>query len=102
VCLPPRAGWICVAWRPELTVNAAVEVACWCAPDHNVHQVREGHWPATTTEELVEAFDAGIAILAGALDSGQFDPRSWRHDAGLPDAPPPSSVDLFPEANHDQ
>jgi hypothetical protein len=26
-----------IAWRPELTVNAAVEVGCWCRPDHNMH-----------------------------------------------------------------
>jgi hypothetical protein len=64
-----------VAWRPELTVNAAVEVACWCSPDHNMHQVREGHWPAAGADALVEAFAAGIAMLAGVLDSGPFDPR---------------------------
>jgi hypothetical protein len=77
-----------VAWRPELTVNAAVEVACWCPTDHNMHQVRESRWPATGTEELAEAFAAGITMLTGVLDSGPFDPRPWRLDAGLPDAPP--------------
>lgn len=77
-----------VAWRPELTVNAAVEVACWCSPDHNMHQVREGNWPAAGTDELVEAFAAGTAMLAGILDSGPFDPRPWRLEHGLPDAPP--------------
>lgn len=76
-----------VAWRPDLTVNAAVEVACWCSTDHNIHQVRESHWPVADTEELVEAFAAGVAMLAGVLDSGPFDPRPWRLDAGLPDAP---------------
>lgn len=75
-----------VAWRPELTVNAAVEIACWCPTDHNMHQVRESHWPVAGTEELVEAFAAGVAMLAGVLDSGPFDPRPWRLEAGLPDA----------------
>lgn len=76
-----------VGWRPELTVNAAVEVACWCSPDHNMHQVRESHWPVAGTEELVEAFAAGVTMLADVLDSGPFEPGPWRLDAGLPDAP---------------
>lgn len=77
-----------LAWRPQLTVNAAVQVGCWCSPDHNMHQVREGHWPVTDPSDLVEAFTAGTAMLAGVLDSGRFDPRIWRLEAGLPDAPP--------------
>jgi hypothetical protein len=76
-----------VAWHPELTVNAAVEVGCWCSPDHNMHQVRGGHGPVVGTDELVEAFTAGTATLVDVLDSGQFDPRLWRLEAGLPDAP---------------
>jgi hypothetical protein len=77
-----------VAWRPELTVNAAVEVACWCPQDHNMHQVREAHWQVTSCHDLVEAFAAGTAMLTNVLDSGPFDPRAWRVEVGLPDAPP--------------
>jgi hypothetical protein len=76
-----------VAWCPELTVNAAVEVACWCSQDHNMHQVRAEHWPVTNSHDLVQAFAAGTAMLTNVLDSGPFDPRAWRVEAGLPDAP---------------
>jgi hypothetical protein len=76
-----------VGWCPELTVNAAVEVACWCSHDHNMHQVRESRRPVANSDELVEAFAAGAAMLVGVLDSGRFDPRPWRFEAGLPDAP---------------
>src|SRR4051812_2889792 len=61
-----------VAWRPELTVNAAVEVGCWCSPNHNMHQVRTETWSAVGVDGLVAAFTAGTALLAGILDSGPF------------------------------
>jgi hypothetical protein len=76
-----------VSWCPELTVNAAVEVACWCPQDHNMHRVRESRRPVANRDELVEAFAAGTAMLMQVLDSGLFDPRPWRTEAGLPDAP---------------
>lgn len=76
-----------VGWCPDLTVNASVEVACWCSTYHNIHQVREGQWPVGDTEELVAAFSAGVVMVKGVLDTGPFDPRPWRLDAGLPDAP---------------
>jgi hypothetical protein len=77
-----------VARSPELSVNVAVEVACWCARDHNIHYVRESARPVADTAEVVEAFAAGVAMLTSVLNSGPFDPRPWRLDAGLPDAPP--------------
>ena len=76
-----------IAWCPALTVNAAVEVACWCPQDHGMHQVREACWPAATGAGLVDGFTAGAAMLIEVLDSGRFDPRPWRREAGLPDAP---------------
>jgi hypothetical protein len=78
-----------IAWikPPKLTVNAAVEVACWCPRDHNMHQVREASWPVADSHELVEAFAAGTAMLVDVLGSGPFEPRPWRLQAGLPDAP---------------
>jgi hypothetical protein len=78
-----------IAWLapPKLTVNAAVEVACWCPQDHNMHQVRTARWHAINSHELVEAFAAGTAMLLDVLATGPFDPRHWRVQAGLPDAP---------------
>lgn len=76
-----------IAWRPKLTVNAAVEVACWCPQDHNMHQVREAHWQVASRQDLVDSFAAGAVMLTEVLDSGPFDPRAWRVRAGLPDAP---------------
>jgi hypothetical protein len=73
-----------VAWSPQLTVNAAVEVACWCPQDHNMHQVRAAHWPVTNGRDLVEAFAAATAMVTNVLDSGPFDPSAWRVAAGLP------------------
>jgi hypothetical protein len=77
-----------IAWGPELTVNAAIEVACWCAQDHNMHAVREGHWQIAGPRDLADAFAAGIAMLADVLDSGPYEPGAWRVRTGLPDAPP--------------
>jgi hypothetical protein len=80
-----------IAWMapPKLTVNAAVEVACWCPQDHNMHQVRAAQWHAVNSRELVEAFAAGTAMLVDVLATGPFDPLPWRAQAGLPDAPKP-------------
>jgi hypothetical protein len=82
-----------IAWRkpPQLTVNAAVEVACWCPQDHNLHQVRATELLVASDHELIEAFAAGTAMLTDVLESGPFDPRPWRIRAGLPDAPTPAT-----------
>lgn len=77
-----------VAWCSGLTVNAAVEVACWCSQDHNMHQVRNERWTVTNSHDLAESFAAGTVLLTNVLDSGPFDPSAWRLEAGLPDAPP--------------
>jgi hypothetical protein len=78
-----------IAWRApqELCVNAAVEVACWCPKNHNMHQVRTARWHAVNSHELTEAFAAGIAVLLDVLAVGPFDPHPWRVQADLPDAP---------------
>ncbi|MDP9793063.1 hypothetical protein J2S43_001575 [Catenuloplanes nepalensis] len=77
-----------VAWCSALTVNAAVEVACWCPQDHNMHQVRSESWTVDTSHDLADGFAAGTTMLTNVLDSGRFDPGAWRLTAGLPDAPP--------------
>jgi hypothetical protein len=81
-----------IAWVAphRLTVNAAVEVACWCPHNHNMHRVRTAQWQAVNSRELVEAFAAGTAMLTGVLAAGPFDPHPWRVQAGLPDGPPAS------------
>jgi hypothetical protein len=78
-----------IAWLapPKLTVHAAVEVACWCPQDHNMHQVRKAQWHVGNSHELVEAFATGTAMLMDVLASGPFEPHPWRARAGLPDAP---------------
>jgi hypothetical protein len=78
-----------IAWLapPKLTVSAAVEVTCWCPHDHSTHQVRQGQWHVGSSQELVEAFAAGTAMLKDVLASGPFEPHPWRIQAGLPDAP---------------
>jgi hypothetical protein len=81
-----------MAVGPQLTVNAAVEVACWCPHDHGMHQVRTGRRLATNDHELVEAFSAGVAMLTEVLRSGPFEPGPWRVAAHLPDAPTTSEL----------
>lgn len=78
-----------VAWAepPRLAVSASVEVACWCPRNHNMHPVRTGQWHAANSRELVAAFAAGTAMLVDVLATGPFDPRPWRVQADLPDAP---------------
>jgi|GEM_PF-5889897 len=78
-----------ISWRPAptLTVNAAVEVACWCPQNHNTHQVRRAGWHVANSPELVQAFAAGTAMLAQVIDSGPFEASAWRLEAELPDVP---------------
>jgi hypothetical protein len=78
-----------IAWRtPEqLTVNAAVEVACWCPMDHNIHQVRGAEWHVNSSAELTNAFAGGTTMLLDVLDSGPYEPGPWRTASHLPDAP---------------
>jgi len=59
-------------------VNAAVEVACWCPQNHDMHQVRVARWHAVNSCDLVEAFAAGTAMLVDVLTTGPFDPHPWR------------------------
>jgi hypothetical protein len=68
----------------HLTVNAGVEVGCWCPRDHNMHQVRTVHRTAADSRELAEGFAAGTAMLLEVLAAGPFDPNSWRTLADLP------------------
>lgn len=78
-----------IAWQvpPKLTVDAAVEVACWCPQDHNMHRVRQAQCHAVNSHELTEAVAAGTAMLMDVLASGPSEPHPWRVQAGLPDAP---------------
>jgi len=82
-----------IAWRsgPVLTVNAAVEVACWCPTNRNTHQVRAASWQPETDRDLIDTFAAGVLMLTDVLRGGPFEPGPWRAEAGLPDAPQANS-----------
>jgi hypothetical protein len=78
-----------IAWQQpsKLTVNAAVEVACWCMPDHNMHQVRTVSRQIANSHELVEAFAAGASAASRALVliyQGTRPCRSWKVPVGPP------------------
>ncbi|MEU8820651.1 hypothetical protein [Actinoplanes sp. NPDC048796] len=78
-----------LAWRPgpRLTVEASVEVACWCAENHNMHPVRELSRDADDDFELADAFAAGVKMVTAVLTDGPFEPQPWRAAAGLPIRP---------------
>lgn len=78
-----------IAWAepPRLAVSAAVEVACWCPQDHNMHQVRDLRWEVATGAELVDALDAAATTLLTWLRDGPYLPGPWRTRAGMDNAP---------------
>jgi hypothetical protein len=76
-----------VAWNPGLTVYASVHVDCWCPQHHGGHHVRWAEWQVTSRQDLVDGFAAGRAMVMNMLDTGPYEPRAWRVEAGLPDAP---------------
>ncbi|XVV10248.1 hypothetical protein ACQP2X_36160 [Actinoplanes sp. CA-131856] len=71
----------------QLTVEAAVEVACWCPDDHNLHQVRHRSWDVDDDFDLADAVAAGVKMLSAVLADGPFEPQPWRVAAGLPIRP---------------
>lgn len=78
-----------VGWCPDLAVNAALEVACCCSyQDHDIHRVVGSRCSAVNGPGLVEGFAAGTAMFIRVLETGPFDPRSWRTKAGWPNATP--------------
>jgi hypothetical protein len=81
--LSVNVGW---SDRPFLGVSAAVEVACWCAVDHNMHAVRNFEWLAGHADALVVAFESATESVVG-WSSGPRDPNAWRTVAGLPQPP---------------
>ncbi|MEV4350542.1 hypothetical protein AB0J83_39300 [Actinoplanes sp. NPDC049596] len=78
-----------ILWRagPRLSVEASVEVACWCAENHNMHPVRELDRDVEDDFELADAFAAGVKMLVAVLGAGPFEPQPWRVAAGLPIRP---------------
>jgi hypothetical protein len=65
-------------------VTATVEVACFCAIDHNVHNVAEAEWPATTPAGLVIAANEAVRMLTNWA-ANDLDPSEWRQQSRLPD-----------------
>ena len=78
-----------IAWdvSPRLVVNTAVEVACWCSPDHNVHPISQAKWRVATASELAEVFAAATTLMKGWLRDGPHNPDAWRSRVGLPNPP---------------
>ncbi|GAA0506066.1 hypothetical protein Ade02nite_90960 [Paractinoplanes deccanensis] len=78
-----------IAWQPDgrLGVESTVEVACWCADNHNMHPVRESARDADDDFELADEFAAGVKLLTTVLNEGPFEPQPWRVAAGLPVRP---------------
>lgn len=73
-------------WRgvePLRVVTAAVEVACWCPEDHNMHAALEHEWTADNAEALVRAVEEALAALANWWRQST-DADDWRRRAGLP------------------
>ncbi|SNY53808.1 hypothetical protein [Paractinoplanes atraurantiacus] len=71
----------------HLVVESAVEVACWCEENHNMHPVRDFGRDVEDDFELADAFAAGAKMLTAVLNEGPFEPQPWRVAAGLPIRP---------------
>ncbi|NYF56519.1 hypothetical protein [Micromonospora purpureochromogenes] len=67
-----------------LEVAAAVEVACWCTNDHNMHAVERREWLVGSGPALARSFDAAIHKITRWLATGPSEPDPWRDRAGLP------------------
>ncbi|WP_200211071.1 hypothetical protein [Micromonospora coerulea] len=67
-----------------LEVAAAVEVACWCTNDHNMHAVERWEWLVGSGSALARSFDAAIQKITRWLATGPREPDAWRDQAGLP------------------
>jgi hypothetical protein len=74
-----------VEWTPtgRLRVVAAVNVACFCAIDHNSHYTDELALIVDQGSPLSEAFEAASQQLITWLN-GSHDPAWWRTRAELP------------------
>ncbi|WP_406335720.1 hypothetical protein [Streptomyces sp. NBC_00203] len=74
-----------VSWtdQGQLSVSAAVNVACWRDVDHATHDADALHVVIGAEPSLSQAFQAGADRLVGWLADPR-DPDYWRHRAGLP------------------
>ncbi|WP_327434509.1 hypothetical protein [Streptomyces sp. NBC_01236] len=74
-----------VSWtdQGELSVSAAVNVACWCDVDHATHDADALHVVIGGETSLSQAFQAGADRLVDWLADPR-DPDYWRNRAGLP------------------
>ncbi|MEW5627727.1 hypothetical protein AB1388_14315 [Streptomyces hydrogenans] len=67
----------------RLVVDAAVNVACWCANDHATHDVDALGLVVGEEASLPDAFRAGAERLTGWL-ADPHDADHWRARGGLP------------------
>ncbi|MGW9192342.1 hypothetical protein [Micromonospora chersina] len=70
-----------------LEVAAAVEVACWCVDDHNMHAVERREWVVGSGPALARSFAAAVHEISRWLATGPREPDPWRDGAGLPGPP---------------
>jgi hypothetical protein len=66
-----------------LLVTAAVEVACFCPVDHNVHSAEDAEWTARSEGELLASLEVALGRLA-AWSEDTAGPGTWRSRAHLP------------------
>lgn len=67
-----------------LEVAAAVEVACWCRDDHNMHVIERREWVVGSGPALARSFASALQEITRWLATGQREPDPWRDGAGLP------------------
>ncbi len=67
-------------WR----IWVSLEVACWCAPNHNIHRLHEVTFEAGSPEGLRRSGDATLAVVDGWTGDGLLPADMWRRRAGLP------------------
>jgi hypothetical protein len=79
--------WVVREQRPQLTVAATSEVACWCDPDHNLHVLSCEERLVGTAAALTEAFESAAAAVV-RWSGESHDPNVQRGAAGLPNPEP--------------
>lgn len=66
------------------TVWVALEVACFCEPDHNIHRIEEQHFEVGSPSGLERACGAALAVVDSWLERELIPADQWRERAGLP------------------
>ena len=70
----------------SLRITCELQVACWCATDHNIHVVVQHGWLAGDEQTLTTTFDQAAALGAHWL-AADLAADHLRKRAGLPPRP---------------